>query len=292
MEPIYSCLDVGGTEIKAAPVDGRGNLCRPIRRFPSRAEESAEAILAHLTAILWELRCGEAAPAGIRFAFPGPFDYRRGICLMQGLAKYDKLYGVNLRRELSLRLNVPENTIGFANDAAAFALGEMGFGEAAGAGRAMFVCIGTGCGSAFGVEGFPAPEGTPGVPPEGYVYNHPFLDGCIDDYLSRRGLMELSRQMLGEPLDGKLLADRERRGDPRARECFLAFGRRIRDGLEIFLRDFRPETLCFGGQITRSGALFLPPVEALCRELGIRLYVTEDTSLRALQGLTRLTMEC
>ena len=36
-----------------------------------------------------------------------------------------------------------------------------------------------------------------------------------------------------------------------------------------------------------SAPLFLPPVEALCREKEIRLAVTQDTSLRTMQGLTR-----
>lgn len=87
--------------------------------------------------------------------------------------------------------------IQFINDAAAFALGEMAFGQATQAGRALFVAVGTGCGSAFGVNGFLAEEGTPGVPPNGYFYNAPFRDSCVDDYISRRGLEKLSGEMLG-----------------------------------------------------------------------------------------------
>lgn len=43
---------------------------------------------------------------GIRLAFPGPFDYEQGICLMKGLDKYDRLYGINLRQVFSERLGV------------------------------------------------------------------------------------------------------------------------------------------------------------------------------------------
>lgn len=291
MEPIYLCLDVGGTEIKAAPIDGAGNLLRPLRRFPARAEEEAEALLAHFAAVIRELQPGPEAPAGVRLAFPGPFDYREGVCLIRDLAKYDKLYGVNLRRELASRLELPPESICFANDADAFALGEMGFGGAAGAKRAFFVCIGTGCGSAFGVDGTLAPRGTPGVPESGYIYDAPFLGSCIDDWISRRGLMALTRERLGTALDGKELAGHVRDGDPRAAECFAEFGGRVRDALLPFLESFRPEVLCFGGQIMKSAPLFLPPVEAACRERGIRVCITEDTSVRALQGLTRLRPE-
>lgn len=195
-------------------------------------------------------------------AFPGPFDYENGISLMQGLGKYDKLYQASVRRGLSDLLGIGKERILFVNDAAAFALGEMGFGEAYGAERALFICIGTGCGSAFGVNGKIASAGTPGVPRSGYVYDAPFLESCIDDYLSRRGLMALTRECLGTALDGKALSP--------------------------FLDTFCPEVLCFGGQITGSGTMFLPPVEKACRERGIRFYVAKDTSLRTLQGLTRL----
>jgi hypothetical protein len=33
-------------------------------------------------------------------ATAGPFDYERGICLIQGLAKLEALYGVDLRAQL------------------------------------------------------------------------------------------------------------------------------------------------------------------------------------------------
>ena len=288
MEKVFLCLDVGGTEIKAAPVDGRGALLRPLRRFPARAGEPAAALLEHFASVIGETGAGLPDAAGVRFAFPGPFDYENGVCLLRGLAKFDSLYGLNLRSSLSARLGVEPGRIRFANDAAAFALGEMGFGCAAGASRALFVCIGTGCGSAFGAGCTLAAEGTPGVPENGYIYSAPYLDGCIDDYISRRGLMELSLDRMGESLDGRALAQRAMEGDARAAGCFLAFGERLRDALSPFLTGFAPELVCLGGQIMKSAPLFLPPLREACRRLGIELAVTDDTSVRALQGLTRI----
>ena len=284
----YICLDVGGTEIKTACVDEFGNLTQPLRHFPARAGENAENLLAHFAEIIRETNPTPEQSAGIRLAFPGPFDYERGICLMRGLAKYDALYGLDLRRELGSRLGMEPGDIRFANDASAFALGEMGFGSARGRERALFVCIGTGCGSGFGLNGQIAPRGTPGVPDSGYIYDTPFLDARIDDYLSRRGLMELTREHLGEALDGKTLAQRVLEGDSKARDCFREFGARLRDALIPFLDGFRPEVVCLGGQIMKSGAFFLGPLEAECAGRDIRTAVTEDTSLRTMQGLTRI----
>lgn len=289
MKKTFVCLDVGGTQIKAASVDAEGGIFGGgIGYFPAEAGGSAEELLGHFEAIIREVRTPETEMAGIRLAFPGPFDYENGICLLRGLDKYDRLYGVNLRRELAERMGIPPKHICFANDVAAYALGEMGFGEARGAAKALFICIGTGCGSAFGVKGRLAPPGTLGVPENGYVYDSPFMDGCIDDYISRRGLMELTRKQLGVALDGRELARRVQNGDEAARQCFLIFGSRVWDALTPFLERFHPEMLCMGGQITRSGNLFLAPLEGYCHAAGIRLAVTEDTSLRTLQGLTRI----
>ena len=213
MQEVYLCLDVGGTEIKAAPLDKRGNFLAPVRHFPAMAGADRQTLLENFGWIFSSICPENAVPIEIDLAFPGPFDYKNGICLLQGLDKYDALYGCNLRRAFSEISGLPEQRIQFINDAAAFALGEMAFGQATQAGRALFVAVGTGCGSAFGVNGFLAEEGTPGVPPNGYFYNAPFRDSCVDDYISRRGLEKLSGEMLGVPLDGRALAERIAAGD-------------------------------------------------------------------------------
>lgn len=286
MNSAILCLDVGGTELKGAAVSPQGALLAPIRHFPANAQASREALLEHLTRTLDALRQGDVTGAAL--AFPGPFDYENGICLLRGLDKYESLYRVNLRQALSERLALPGDRIRFCNDVGAFALGELGFGQAARAEKAMFLCIGTGCGSAFGVNGALAGSETPGVPPHGYVYDTPFLEGRIDDYISKRGLQALSRELLGQPLEGRELAERAGMGDEAAIGCFAAFGLRLRDAAAPFLRNFHPDCLCLGGQLTKSAPLFTAPLEELCNTLGTRLYVTTDTSHRALQGLTRL----
>lgn len=284
------CLDVGGTELKGAPVD-RGTLLAPLRHFPARSGEDRETLLDHFTAVFRELEdtAGRPpVPGGLRLAFPGPFDYEKGICLLQGLDKYDALYGVNLRDELYARLQdrlACPGDIRFINDVAAFALGEIRYGSAAGSERSLSVCIGTGCGSAFGLGDALAPEGTPNVPAGGYIYPAPFLDSCIDDHISKRGLMALCAQRLGRPLEGAQLAALCEQGDPAALACFGEFGARLADALDPYLCGFRPQCLCLGGQITRSFAFFGGKLAERCTELDIALHVTADTSVRALQGL-------
>ena len=139
MQEVYLCLDVGGTEIKAAPLDKRGNFLAPVRHFPAMAGADRQTLLENFGWIFSSICPENAVPIEIDLAFPGPFDYKNGICLLQGLDKYDALYGCNLRRAFSEISGLPEQRIQFINDAAAFALGGNGLwsGDAS---RASSVC--------------------------------------------------------------------------------------------------------------------------------------------------------
>ena len=277
MHEVYLCLDVGGTEIKAAPLDANGKMLSKIQHFPAMAGADKKTLLEHFANIF----------AAICPDFARPFDYENGICLLQGLEKYDALYGCNLRHDFAALSGLPQKRIQFINDAAAFALGELTFGSARQAHKTLFTVVGTGCGSAFGVDGFLAAKGTLGVPPHGYFYNAPFMDSCVDDYISRRGLEKLTKDLLGTPLDGRALAARAAAGDTQAAACFLQFGVLLRDALSPQIEAFNPDMICLGGQIMHSSSLFLSPLEMLCHEKNIKLSVTQDTSMRTMQGLTR-----
>ena len=287
MHEVYLCLDVGGTEIKAAPLDANGKMLSKIQYFPAMACADKKTLLEHFAHIFTSICPADKVPIEIDLAFPGPFDYENGICLLQGLEKYDALYGCNLRHAFAALSGLPQKRIQFINDAAAFALGELTFVSSRQAHKTLFTVIGTGCGSAFGVDGFLAAKGTLGVPPHGYFYNAPFMDSCVDDYISRRGLEKLTKDLLGTPLDGRALAARVAAGDTQAASCFLQFGVLLRDALSPQIEAFNPDMICLGGQIMRSAPLFLSPLEALCNEKNIKLSVTQDTSMRTMQGLTR-----
>ena len=110
----YLCLDVGGTQIKAACVDARGGVSGEICYFPARADEGAECILDHFADIIRKLWPSGTRLAGIRMAFPGPFDYGKGVCLMRGLGKYEHLYQISVRAGLSERLGVGQEDILFS----------------------------------------------------------------------------------------------------------------------------------------------------------------------------------
>ena len=95
----------------------------------------------------------------------------------EGIGKYEAIYRYPLKPFLAEAAGVSD--ILFCNDVGAFALGELHFGAAAGTQRAMFLCIGTGCGSTFSTGGQLTGSETPGVPHHGYVYDTPFLAAAL-----------------------------------------------------------------------------------------------------------------
>jgi glucokinase len=264
-------LDVGGTGIKAALCDGTGHIT-PAKVYPSRAGEGKEALLCHFSNIIRETR--DAAPGGalgaVRMAFPGPFDYARGAPLLNGLAKYEALYGVTLPDALDAP---PGTGWMFLNDVDAFALGaieKFGLG-----GRVVFLCLGTGAGSAFSVGGKISADESEGIPPGGWVYPLPFLDGRIDDFLSVRGLAKL----------GGGLSPLELSGRPEGLAVYVEFGGRLRDAMAPVVARFRPDAFVLGGGISKSAALFQEPLATLLKGFRAELIVAEDTSALIFKGL-------
>lgn len=298
---IILAFDVGGTQIKAAAVIGGSIIEETVSQYESHADREAEQIIAHFVEIAVEVvvKAGrEQVPiGGLGMAFPGPFDYENGISYIQGLNKFESLYGLSVRnrlehairsnRDLAPRL-APSFGIRFENDAALFGLGEAGYGEARGSERAVCLTIGTGLGSCFFENGRLVKHGD-GVPEQGWLYNIPYGDKFADDYISRRGILQLAEE-LGLKLEGRDVHDFATlalSGDRTSKQLFEEFGRRMAAILAPSLRAFAPDTIVIGGQISKSGNLFVP---VFCEELaymGFQTYVrvSRHTLISTFKGI-------
>ena len=163
-------VDIGGTTLRCGLVSRRGRIRRgSLQRVRIDSKGKRESILAAFTepmrSNIAQARREGLALAGIGIGMCGPLDYETGICLMQGVDKYEDLYGINLKSEFRTRLGLPEDfSIKFEVDAWSFARGEAWLGAARGSHRLLAVTLGTGLGSAFLAEGRICTDG-PGVPP-------------------------------------------------------------------------------------------------------------------------------
>jgi glucokinase len=194
---------------------------------------------------------------GIGFAMPGPFDYEKGISLMDGKNdKYEKTYGMNVPLELRKTLDLGEDLkIRFVNDATAFAIGESQAGQSKGYNRSLAITLGTGFGSAFIKEGFPV-VASEEVPQYGCVWHLPFEEGIADDYFSTRGLEKRYYTLSGEQITGVREIAIKAAADVKARELFEDFGWKLAFFLQPVLSRFRAEIIVIGGNISNALSLF------------------------------------
>lgn len=308
-EGIYLAFDVGGTSIKAGVIDNSGQImAHTISEYASHANESAENILDHFVQIAVDLLTladpsGHERIAGIGYAFPGPFDYEQGISYIQGLNKFETLYGRQVGKELMNRLqsNIqlkdrlePNLMLRFENDASLFTLGEAHYGQAASYQKAVCLTLGTGIGSGFIESGCLIKE-RDDVPDNGWVYAIPYRSRIADDYISRRGLLKLAGE-LGINLQGrdvKELAASAHAGDESAMLLFDAFGTRMAEVLESVLKTFYPGIIVLGGQISKSGQLFIPSFrqKLIQSEIHASVVVSNDTLRSTLMGVYQMLKE-
>lgn len=287
----FIALDVGGTQIKSAVVVG--GALSAVHKADACSRADAETIVNALAGTVlarWaELREQGHTLAGVGLAFPGPFDYEQGISRIVGIGKYDAIYGVDLRTELSKACGLPKERFAFQNDADLFCLGEAAFGQGEGFRRSMMVCIGTGIGSGFVENGWLVKSG-PLVPENGWIYALPYRDGIVDQYLSATGLSNLLRESGCFPTDitVKEAAELAWQGNGDAKEIFAEFGRRLAEVIPQIAARFGAECLVVGGQVAKSSGLFCQSLEESLRHLGIVLRISADSSASAMRAVPLL----
>lgn len=189
---MVAVLDVGGTSIKSGIVDvdhAQGADAVIVgASIPTCSTERAEVVLGQLAAAIDGTLERATGAVGIAIAFPGPFDVPRGRALIQGLHKFESIYGLELRPLLAERITRPDLPIGFARDSEAAGVGEAVFGAGQGGGRVLTITLGTGLGSCLTADGVVIE--TVGELEIETLAQRPTPDGRADDVLSARGLAD------------------------------------------------------------------------------------------------------
>ena len=279
-------LDVGGTSVKSALVAPGGHVIGRPSIIPIDSSGAADSILSTFAQII-STHLGQAQTSnviGVALGFPGPFDYAAGICLIKGVEKYGAIYGVNMRDVLRARLDLGDLPILFRNDAEAAVVGEARYGAGRDYRRLIGVTLGTGCGSAFLVDGVPMTSG-PGVPPNGWLYPVLFRGLQADDVFSRRGLEARLRSARVAAVDVTKAAAAARAKDPAACQVFEAFGADLGTFLNSFAAAFAAEAVLVLGRIAGAIDLFGSP---LAQALSVPALPGERGAEAALLGAAEL----
>ena len=295
MEKIRIAFDVGGTFSKGMIFSETGvELLNGIVVYESHSNREAPFIINNFFFMVSDL-CGQLFKEPVELlslglAFPGPFDYEAGVSKIKNLKKFDSLYMINIKEEL---MNVLKNSdlclseefaIYFENDASSFAMGE--YGEATNIRGGGYFTIGTGFGSTFILDNHIV-KNQFGLPESGMIYNSPFEEGVIDEYLSARGLQKIVEDIYKYSMDLSVLSERAADGEPKACLAFERFGKQIGRAIGPIIKQIPLDELVFGGQISRSFPYFKKGIQQAFNNQGIDLAIrsTKDTSLSTIKGL-------
>jgi glucokinase len=273
-------FDVGGSHVAAA-VCYEGNFrLGPIARAEHASIATSAGFIDLLVGLGTEAASGLNGGLAAALAVPGPFDLAAGVSRMRH--KLPFLYGIDLRQALSQRLGCAPDQLQFLNDADAYLLGELGAGAARGFDRVIGLTLGTGIGSAFAVGGKLVTAGD-GVPNAGEIWDLPFENGIVEDFVSARALSAAYARRTGLTRSaGDLAASAP--NDPAAREAFSEFGEHLGRVIGTLLAGFGADLLVLGGGISQSAPWFLPATRAQLQEGAPELRISGLMDRAALVG--------
>jgi glucokinase len=255
--PPVLALDVGGSSVKSVVVEAGPRILSSVSVNAIRSKSSAVEILTTLAGIIEGHLQNCRGIRGVAFAFPGPFDYEQGICLIQNLDKYDALYGIDISANLRKILGLPGLEIRYRNDAEAAILGEARYGAGEPYSRLLGLTLGTGLGSAFLVNRELVTEGAD-VPERGWLYTLPYGTKRADDVFSTRGLLA---RLQARGLEADDIASAiQMAGEDRTAliESFASFAQDLSVFLEPFVSKFRADAVLITGGIAEAWDLFAP----------------------------------
>ena len=276
-------LDVGGSSVKSGVVDLISHQITDFTNTPINSGGSADAILSTLSDIIQQHWEQSANVVGVGLGFPGPFDYETGISWIAGVAKFEAIYGMNIHDALKATLPDSTTPIRFRNDAEAAIVGEGVYGVGRAYSRIIGLTLGTGCGSAFLIDGVPQTQGK-GVPDNGWVYQIVYQDEAVDEIFSIRGLL---KRLASASLEVESVFDaiQQAQSSPQIRAVLESFGDDLAQFLKPLVAEFGADVVILQGGIAQGFPYF---VDAMKPHLNIPILAGELERDAALLGIANL----
>jgi glucokinase len=270
-DPIVIGVDVGGTKVAAARVDGRD--CVAAVEVPTELG-SSEELVTQIEEAVREVIAAQGEPATIGIGLPSQIDFATGTVIA---SVNIPLEGVPLGKELSDRLKVP---VYVDNDANCAALAEAHYVENGPAEHLVMYTLGTGVGGGVVIDGaiFRGATGLgaelghaviqlDGPPCPGTCPNHGCLEALCSGMALERDAGALAKDYPDSPL-GKVLEENGRvtgldvvnagrDGDEHALGLLERFGTFLGVGLASAINTFEPQHIVIGGGLSQAADLFL-----------------------------------
>ena len=252
-------IDVGGTKIEAAILDGSEVRVRRRIATPRVYEE----LLAAVALLVGELENEAGYVRSIGIATPGAVAPQTGLMRnAHHMALQDRPFPSDIERLLGRAVRV-------ANDAHCFALSEASDGAAAGARVVFGMVVGTGVGGAWVTDG-QVHAGASGLAgewghnplPWARPYELPGPEcacgrrGCIESWLSGGALSRDHEAATGERRAGEDIVARAVAGNRTARATLGRYAERMARALATIINVLDPEVIVVGGGLSKVAGLY------------------------------------
>ncbi|MDN3202615.1 ROK family protein [Algoriphagus sediminis] len=242
-------LDIGGSHISGAEliISDRDFQVGPITEKVMDTSRTKEDLILDWASLVRSINSSDS-DIRLGIAMPGPFDYENGISLIKEQGKMKSLYGLSIKLMLAEELEIPIRNIHFVNDAEAFLLGEKYAGELKGFDKIMGITLGTGLGSAIGIEN---------VVKDAKLWSSPFKDGIAEDYLGNAWFVKEAQRRFGTQVSGvrDILSWTDQ---SRIQNIFTDLANTLSEFLLPYLIRIQAEGLVLGGKISLAHEYFLP----------------------------------
>ena len=272
-------IDVGGTNVKIALVDGEGKIIYS-NSVPTYAQMGYEYTVNNIKQAIRDLMKETNTEAkdiqGIGFDFPGQVDCKTGV--VKNAPNIPGWVNVPIAQMIEEEFNIPTR---IDNDVRCAALGELKFG--AGRGCENFVCItvGTGIGSGLVINGKVVRGAANAAGEIGHIKlqmeDGPLCgcgdSGCLEAFASGPSIVAMAQEYLKGGKSAKfrelagdgeitpyIVAKAAEAGDPVAKRIFEKMGYYIGMGLTSVINLLNPEKIIIGGGVAECGELLLDPI--------------------------------
>ena len=236
-------VDLGGTNIRAALVDGTNVIRKEKAPCPSKGTQ--EEVIEAIAALIEPLVCEEVTSIGM--GVPSVVDTKRGI--VYNVANIPSWQEVHLKDIFEDKFGIP---VHINNDANCFALGESRFGHGRGYKDVVGITLGTGVGSGIIINGHLYEGRNAGA---GEIGCLSYLDKDYETYCS-------TPFFVAHDTTGAELSAKAQTGDAAAQALWDEFGHHIGELVKATLFAYDPEAIIFGGGIAAG----YPHFEAAMRK--------------------------
>ncbi len=255
----YLGVDLGGTQLRMAVVDHRGELASKVTSVTTGRDFQPSDFTKEIGRLWREL---QLLPQPLEIAALGIGT--PGVIVEHTITESDNLpllNGANLRALASLAVDFP---ISVENDARCFALAEARYGAGSGAGSICGLTLGTGVGCGV-IIGGNIHRGANSA--AGEVYRIPLRGFHLEYFLSGPGLVRGYLAAGGHLPDGRasvdaaLIGDLARQGNEPALAAWAMFAEDLHFVCECIVSLVDPEVIVIGGSIAQARDLFGPELD-------------------------------